>query len=375
MSSRSLGGTAGLLIVLSILFVGASVYSGIRLSLMPQSALSSTGLVWGYEGLHAGIQGVVVGGVNYPLGSAITSEFWWEGVPTYSDAIFDGDTSALSYPGRVEIEVGSPQQIPLGWFEAPVTIDYWVNGTGVDTGKFFHVTGEIVKYNIPVTVRSRESGQPSQWFAGESFCIEFTGVAWDNALQEQSPYSGATSTLGTAWEAPLQVVIDDYSTINNGNHYYLSPSVKGRNWDLYDEPGDAINYLGVVNPQTYEDNNYLSPDSSIDQDAYAYVVLQNFGQTDAGLYTYNPVANYVLKAYALRLGTFTYTNIDDTVWGAAGSDDNITDQFFNWVSGLTQNPFLWMLFILVGALVAAFFLMPLLLVTVPLVGGGRRRRR
>ncbi|MDW7987074.1 MAG: hypothetical protein RMI88_07695, partial [Nitrososphaerota archaeon] len=75
-----------------------------------------------------------------------------------------------------------------------------------------------------------------------------------------------------------------------------------------------------------------SPDDRISRIAFFSLTLTDFGVTEHLFARDIPVADYVIKVYALRIGKFTFTNPDNTPWGRRENPMDWWDIFSKWVS-------------------------------------------
>ena len=304
------------------------------------SGVFSGGIIPGYEGLNAGVEGVNINSQFYQLGSALPYGYRWVNNDPRSMILGANLKLVLTdIEGQVRFETGDPQQL-AGWSHP---VDYWVKQPD---GTYLHVKGEVVAYRLPITVSSRYTGgnilSSPYVFHGEKAVFGLVCVSWNRAVQEQSSYGGGTG-YGQAWEAPLQVVVTSYNVDALGSHWQLDPSVSGRSITLYStvQQTGTISQINVDSP-----NGTLSgdprPDTRLSKTVYFSIVLTDFGQTVTLLRSYNPIANYELKVYALRLGKYTYTNIDDTPWGSRPQEGGVWEQFLNNIGSALGNLAEWL---------------------------------
>lgn len=279
----------------------------------PQISLS---ILPGFEGVDAGVEGATIAGQFCRVDSALPPGYSWLSSDPH-DAILNKDLSAASSDARVRIEVGTP--VPLA--EKGQQVDYWVK----DGDKYVHVSGEVVTYSLHVTVSAINTGTNwPEYFSGEKVWIGLASLVWDKAYQEQSPVSGRPSEMGQAWEAPIAVYINSFDLKDAGDHGRIDPSYSGRRVTLYSTPEQ----IGTVTDLLSQDLNAtfsgsLAPDSRMQRYGYFAVTLTDFGMTTpySGWFgVKGPVAEYELKVYALRIGKFTYTNPNDTIWAQRQPD-------------------------------------------------------
>ncbi len=357
---------AGLLVcgVFAMLGYGMLVLgSGVQLS-----SVTPLSPIPGFEGLNAGIEGVEVQGRYYKLGATLPTGYRWISTGTRS-AVVAGDLTWIDTEGAVAIEAGDPQVVSDP-FTTPKEIDYWVKeGT-----TYIHVKGQIIAYTAHVTLNVRDTGMNNVYkFSGEKVWFSLAGLTWNRAAQEQG-YTG-TTVMGSAWEAPLQAVIQSYSVNDLGDHYYLEPREQGRSITLYtgtSQSGTLSDLMsGDVNATFAGD---VRPDTRLRNCVYFPIVMTDFGETVTIWGDYTPTADYTLKVYTLRLGRFTYTNIDDTPWGNRLPEDNQGDQFWKNLGanlqGLSASPWFWIGLVAIVAVV--LFIVALPYIGTALVMGARR---
>ena len=324
------------------------------------SVLALTGprqsVIPGFEGLDAGVEGVYLRGAFYELGNDLPSTWnygyeWGDASPR--STILRGRAGLISDWGGVRIEVGRPQTLNDP-FSAPREVDYWVK----DGTQYVHVKGQIMIYTVPLTFSVRREGGVVQYvFNGEKVWFSLVSVAWNRAVQETSPVSGATG-YGKAWEAPLAAVITSYTVQDQGDHYQLDPSEQGRDIVLY----DSRRQVGVISDLDWQGDLNASltgdvrPDSRLSRAAFFPVTMTDWGLTTGAWWSNSPVANYQLKVYTLRIGEYTYTNPDDTPWAERQPETNSWENFQEWLGETLRSPWLW---IAVVGVVLLFSLGPL----------------
>jgi hypothetical protein len=317
--------------------VGASgIIPGFHFSILP-----------GFEGLTSGVEGVTISGAffqNTASTSLPAGYSWLSNDARYP--ILVKNLQAGTCAGQVRIETRTAYQITDA-LTAGRTVDYWVR----DGSQYIHVKGEIITYSLPITfaISNTWGGNPMDYpdvFTGEKVWFAIGSLTWDKALQEQSPISGAASQLGSAWEAPIYAVIQDYSVSDAGLHYKVAPRDVGREITLYSSTSQSGTVSGLWASSDLNGTlaGSLSPDTRMQQNAYVCFTLEDFGEevVNAGIGgTHAPVVNLVLKVYALRIGEFTYTNPDDTPWAAEAPDTSpawwawITDPIASFFSGIS----------------------------------------
>jgi hypothetical protein len=343
---------AGILLLLIAVSLGVTFYIGSTI----QPSLS---VIPGFEGLHGGVEGVEIQSSFFKLGQSLPSGYRWLDSSPKSAAL-EADLDQFDMKGTVIIEVGDPRETS-DLFTVPRSINYWVK----EGETYVHVKGDIIIYIIPVTFNSKYTGSSlSHIFKGEKMWFTLTSIAWNRAVQEQSPISGSTG-FGTAWEAPLQAVIDRYRVDDLGSHYYLEPREQGRSFTLYSSPsqqGTISDLLsGDVNSTFAGDTR---PDTRLSSSAFFCVTLTDFGETNYPFLSYTPTAEYMVKVYALRIGKFTYTNMDDTPWAQRKPEDNWWNQVVNntvqTVGDILGNPFFWLVIIIGMIVLILWFLGPLI---------------
>ena len=305
---------------------------------MPRQAV-----IPGFEGLDAGVEGVTLRGTFYELGdplpSGLTYEYEW-GDSTPRSTILRARAGIVSDWGGVRVEVGRPQTFSDP-YSTGRTVNYWVK----EGEAYRHVKGEIMVYTVPVTFSVRREGGAFQYvYTGEKVWFALASVAWNRAVQEQSPYTDTTG-YGTAWEAPLAAVIDSYAVQDKGDHYLLDPSEQGRDLVLYDSRSQSgvisdLDWTGSVNTTLAGD---VSPDTRLHKTAYFPVTMTEWGLTSGVWWSSAPVADYVLKVYTLRVGKYTYTNPDDTPWGQRTPEETWWERVEAWLSGLVNHPLFWLI--------------------------------
>lgn len=313
--------------VVTILVLSYFALTGPKQSVLP-----------GFEGLDSGIEGVTLRGDFYELGDPLPDawnyDYEW-GDTSPRSTILRGRGGIVSDWGGVRVEVGRPQPY-RDPFSVPIEVDYWVK----DGDNYRHVKGQVQIYEIPVTFSVRREGGIAQYvFEGEKFWFSLVSVAWDKAVQEQSPYSGKTG-YGTAWEAPLAAVITSYKVQDKGNHYHLEPSEVGRELVLY----DSCEQLGLISDLGYDSDlngslaGDVSPDSRLSRVAFMAVTMTDFGFTYMVTSSNAPVSDYKLKVYTIRVGKYTYTNPDDTPWADRPPETTWWEDFQDWLNSALSNP-------------------------------------
>jgi len=318
---QALGALSALGVILVLVFALGIAPPG--LSILP-----------GFEGIDAGVEGATIGGAFYRIDSAaLPSGYSWFSSDPHN-AILNKDLSTISSDARVRIEVSTP--IPLA--EKGQAVDYWMQ----DGSKYIHVKGEVITYSLHVTVSAINTG--TSWpevFSGEKVWIGLASLVWNQALQEQSPVSGRPSEMGQAWEAPLAVYITSYDMKDPGDHGRIDPSYSGRRITLYSSPEQS----GTVTDLLSQDLNAtfsgsLAPDSRMQRYGFFAITLTDFGMTTpySGWFgTAGPVAEYEMKVYALKIGKFTYTNPDDTIFASRTPDSYDPWKWArDWWAGVTE---------------------------------------
>ena len=322
------------LIASALILVSVLALTGPRQSVIP-----------GFEGLDAGVEGVYVRGSFYQLGDTLPEglsyDYEW-GDSSPRSTILRARAGLVSDWGGIRVEVGRPQTVSDP-FSTPRMVDYWVK----DGAEYLHVKGQIMVYMVPLTFSVRREGGAFQYvFEGERVWFSLVSVAWNRAVQEQSPVSGETGH-GSAWEAPLAAVITDYSVTDPGDHYQLDPSEQGRDIVLYDSRSQSgvisdLDWQGDLNATLEGD---VSPDTRLHRAAFFPVTLTDFGLTVGPWWSNAPVADYQLKVYTLRIGEYTYTNPNDTPWAERKPESNAWENLQNWmaetVNAVLHNPLLW----------------------------------
>lgn len=323
------------------------------------SSLRAGSVIPGVEGLHMGIEGAEISSQFYRLGSTLPQGYGWVDASP-SSTILSGGGGLLVSDGQVRIETGAPQstQDPL---TSPKEVDYWIQ----DGANWIHVKGAIVVYTASIGVSSRDMGafSNSYIFHGERIWITLTDVTWNQAVQEQTA-TGKT-IMGRAWEAPLEaVIVPPYIQSNLGDHYYLDPSEIGRTLTLYTTPKQSGTVSDLLRAPDLNGTlaGTLSPDSRLSQSVYFPITLTDYGSTQNWLSSMNPSTTITLKIYALRIGSFTYTNPDDTPWSHRPPELDVVGQVLAsigaWVSGLMANPLFWLgLVALTAAIVFVIFIL------------------
>ena len=322
---------ASALILLSVLAV-----TGPRQSVIP-----------GFEGLDAGVEGVYLRRSFYELGDSlpqgVSYDYEW-GDASPRSTILRGRAGLVSDWGGVRVEVGRPQTVSDPFME-PRMVDYWVK----DGAEYLHVKGQIMVYTVPLTFSVRREGGAFQYvFQGEKVWFSLVSVAWNRAVQENSPVSGETG-YGKAWEAPLAAVITGYTVTDPGDHYQLDPSEQGRDIVLYDSRSQSgvisdLDWRGDLNASLEGD---VRPDTRLHRTAFFPVTLTDWGLTTGLWWSNAPVADYSLKVYTLRIGEYTYTNPDDTPWAERDPESNAWENFQDWmaetVNAIIHNPLIWVI--------------------------------
>ena len=315
------GAIIGILIIASMLFVGAVSLNSVPLSVIP-----------GFEGLKSGIEGVEINNKFYRIDQSLPTYYEWED-QTPTSVLLKG-RSYRTANGEVRVETGTPRKVNE-MFSMPKKVDYWIQkGTS-----YVHVKGEIVAYEVPVTfsVVRQNTGAGQYIFDGEKFWFTLAATAWDKAVQESSPFGGAKA-YGKAWEDPIYGVVQGYNVIDSGLHYKLEPGVAGREITLYDSHAQigTISDLNLSHDINATLSNDDSPDSRLRQTAYFPITMSDFGITD-GVWSSNaPVVTYSIKVYTIQLGKYTYTNPDDTPWG--DRDAEVGRDFASLFAGLLGSP-------------------------------------
>ena len=316
--------SSGLLITsLAFLLILLAVYAYASYVPYPFNPFSS-GIVPSFEGLNAGVEGFSVDGRFYSIGgSAPTGYKWISDDPR--NAVLERDRDFFYSTARVRIEVSQPKEVK-DWFTQPQKIHYWVR-TG--ESEFVEVEGEVVAYEIHITVSSLDCEGIDEWFNGERIWIALASLTWDRAYQKWG------ADYGRAWEAPIAAVITEFKILEAGEHGEIEPSVSGRWFTLYTSPeaGGTIGDLGLsvgadLNASLAGDP---SPDTRIRRVAYIPITLSEFGTTDHWGWIDTPVADYTVKVYAIRIGKFTYTNPDNTPWGQRQPHKAWLEIFYDWM--------------------------------------------
>lgn len=280
----------------------------------------------GFEGMTAGVEGVTISGSFYAntASTRMPAGYSW----LSNDArypILVKNLQPGTCAGEARIETRSAYQVSDA-LTVGRTVDYWVK----DGGEYVHVKGEVITYSIPITfaVTNTWGGNPMDYpdiFNGEKVWFTIGSLTWNKALQEQSPVSGASSAFGQAWEAPIYAVIQDYTVADAGLHYKVAPRDIGREITLYSSTSQSGTVSGLWGSEDLNGTlaGSLSPDSRMQQRAFVCFTLEDFGEevVNAGLGgAHTPTVNIVVKVYALRIGEFTYTNVDDTPWATEAPD-------------------------------------------------------
>ena len=343
--------------------VGGSLAAMSALGILP---FASVGMLPGFEGMNAQVAGIQIGGSFFQntAGGTLPTNYYWANNDARNPIL--GKDTGYTTPGEVKVSTRDPYPA-VDQFTTGKTVEYWVNGTD---GKFYHVKGEIVIYSLPLDVKSVQTGwdtlagQYPAIFMGEKVWIHISSQTWNQAYQEQSPVSGQPSYMGQAWEAPLLVVISDYSLESSSFHDQLAPVEEGHQFTLYASPSQ-VNQMANISIESYLASmptlSAIKPDSRMQSDAYFAIDLTNFGEqvVNGGTwpfgYVVNPVGHYAMKIYAIRLGVFTYLSPDDTIWAQEGSEtikpwwETMGDAWAGWWA----NPVNWVsLFIFVGMITA-----------------------
>jgi len=332
------------LVALALIFLSMLAVTGPRQSVIP-----------GFEGLDAGVEGVNVRGAFYELGDSLpqglTYDYEW-GDASPRSSILRAREGLVSDWGSVRVEVGRPQTVSDP-FSTPLMVDYWVK----DGDEYLHVKGQIMVYTVPLTFSVRREGGAFQYvFEGEKMWFSLVSVAWNRAVQENSPISGETG-YGKAWEAPLAAVITDYTVTDPGDHYQLDPSEQGRDIVLYDSRRQSgvisdLDWRGDLNASLTGD---VRPDTRLHRTAFFPVTLTDWGLTTGLWWSNAPVADYRLKVYTLRIGEYTYTNPDDTPWAERKPESNAWENLQDWIAetinAIIHNPLIWVLIAVIILLV------------------------
>lgn len=316
-----------------------------------QMGVIPLGVLPGFEGLDAGIEGVYIRGNFYELGDPLPDTWnykyiWKDATPR--SMILKAREGQISDWGGVRVEIDRPQIINDP-FSSPKKIDYWVK----DGAKYLHIKGEIIAYSIPITFSIRREGGYLQYiFHGEKVWFSLVSVAWNKAVQEQSPYTGEEG-YGSAWEAPLAVVITSYSVNDQGDHYQLDPSISGRDIVLYDTRSQSgvisdLDCRSDINDTLAGD---IRPDTRLSRTAFFPITMTDFGLTSGAWWSNAPVANYKLKVYTIQIGEYTYTNPDDTPWGTREPEQKIWETFIGNIASFLGSPFGFMSILFLGAIV------------------------
>lgn len=298
-----------------------------------------------WEGLNTGVEGVTIDGSFYVLGSQLPTGYSWGSLDPAS-VILGADLDIFDTYGAVKAQCPQNPIIIQDPYTNGKTVDYWVK---VNENKFYHVTGEIITYQMRVAISSIYGGpiyvNNGHIFRGEKWWFSLNSIVWDQALQEQSPVGDGGTGYGQAWETYLAAIIQPESSIVDlGAFYYLDPApTSGRQFTLYSSP----EMTGVISDLTQGNVNATfagdtHPDSRMKQTAFFAIEMQEFGETATIYGNNNPTANYYIKVYALRLGKFTYTNPDSTPWADEQPPQDMIDQFLNWLNDLLGGQLGWL---------------------------------
>ena len=311
-----------LVMALALLFAFLAVYA--YASYVPRP-FNPFAIVPSFEGLNAGVEGFEAGGRFYRIGSSPDGYRWISTDPR--NAVLERDRDWFYSTGRVRVEVSQPKEV-RDWFAEPQKIHYWVK---VSDNPFqaVEVEGEVVAYEVRITVSSQDAEGIDEWFKGERIWIALASLTWDRAYQKRG------ADYGQAWEAPIAAVITEFKLTEAGEHGEIEPSVSGRWFTLYTSPegGGTIGDLGVragasLNASLAGDP---SPDTRIRRTAYIAITLSEFGTTDHWGWIDTPIADYTVKVYAIRIGKFTYTNPDNTPWGQRQPIKGWIETFYDWL--------------------------------------------
>ena len=329
------------------------------------------GLIPPFEGLNSGIEGVEVYGRFYRIDQGLPSGYRFLANDPHT-IILEKDTSPFYGVAQVRVEVGEPREVNE-WFTQPQKVHYWVK---VDESEFVEVEGEVVEYELHVTVSAINVFGVDEWFSGEKIWISLTSLTWNRAYQKQG------ADYGQAWEAPIAAVIESFELRDGGEHYKVEPSLAGRWITLYESPSQVgtVSDLGVSLGRDL--NSTLAgdpaPDTRIKRTAYFALTLADFGVTDHLVQMNAPVADYVIKVYALRIGKFTYTNPDNTPWGQRQPEQDWLDQFIEFMSKTFGIPAAIIGWGIVGVILFLLFMLAMIVVVAVAVrlgvgvkGGGR----
>jgi hypothetical protein len=301
--------------------------------------LRNLGILPGFEGLNVGVNGVNINSQYYTIGQTLPTTYSWVSSDVHNTILKMSSTNPIfTSPAEVRIESNTPNQItnPL---TPGATIDYWIKN---NDGTYSHVKGQVNIYSEAVTVSAINTGNWAPDFQGQQICMDFGAVTWNQALQEQSPIDGATSSYGHAWEAPVAVYIDNCNIISPGDHGRIDPSYSGRQITLYsthDQSGTIADLsTGNVNNTFSSSSNPIAPDSRMQPNAYGFITLTDFGTTTGILGTSitAPVVDYTFKIYTIQIGVYTYTNPDHTPWSQRPAD-NSTNPIIAWFNSLFGN--------------------------------------
>jgi hypothetical protein len=169
-----------LIYVVGLLIIAALAYNFGR-------ATYSMNPIPGYEGLHAGVEGVeILDGSYYRVDMDPGDSYNWLNSDP-QNIILEGRAN-LGHWGAVGVEIDSPS-LRTDWWADPKKVDYWLKA---GEGDYKHVKGEIVVYRLPITVYAKRMGGTTQYtFRGEKMWFTLTSIVWDQAVQEQSPFTGA----------------------------------------------------------------------------------------------------------------------------------------------------------------------------------------
>lgn len=207
--------------------------------------------------------------------------------------------------------------------------------------KVTKITGSIATATFKIGIYS-DPGEGWYTFEGVQLWYNLDTVKWTNAFIDDgesfAPTTNATTVLQEAvyrGAYPLNAIIDDYQIVGwvkgaEGTTVtqnveagaqaktVLSPSLEGRNIDLFTEP--SLSWDKVTNYQAITDQQMLSlatkadalPDGRFSEDVYFYINLDSFGAyvKDGGLRgrntEYYPSVEYTIKVQYVVYGEFVY---------------------------------------------------------------------
>ena len=363
------GRRASVLAVVLTLFLSAALAYAYVAYVPPP--LNPFGMIPPFEGLNSGIEGVEVNGRFYRIDESLPAGYRFLANDPHT-IILEKDTNPFYGVAQVRVEVGEPREVK-GWFTQPQKIHYWVR-TG--ESEFIEVEGEVVTYEVHITVSSLDAEGVDEWFNGERIWIALASLTWDRAYQKWG------ADYGRAWEAPIAAVITEFKILEAGEHGEIEPSVSGRWFTLYTSPeaGGTIGDLGLsvgadLNASLAGDP---SPDTRIRRVAYIPITLSEFGTTDHWGWIDTPVADYTVKVYAIRIGKFTYTNPDNTPWGQRQPHKAWLEIFYDWMVDTLGIPASIIGWGIVGIILFLLFMLAMVVVVavaVRLGVGGEAPRR